>query len=207
MGTHPSENGSDAMGGSGPKAKSKWRRVLLVAGVIIIALVVWAAIDLYGPRTSHLRDFDPDEVARLETAMWRSYYAKQEARLFSQLGELLRKQYNLPLIRSNQVAYHAAKAAYVFKSGKQRSDYEKVLPDLVKFYQAVREVSDTPFDVKPRGETGARMVDHPPATGAARRRRSVALAGGTTSRALPRAGGEVDGAWAAPRRSDDYSRQ
>jgi hypothetical protein len=53
----------------------------------------------------------------------------------------------MPLIRSNRVAYYAAKAAFVFKDGKQRSDYEKALPDLVKFYQAIREMSDLPFDI------------------------------------------------------------
>lgn len=129
------------------KPNSKWRRRLAVLGVIALLLATWAAIDLYAPRTSHLKEFDPDEVARLETAMWRSYYDKHQVRLFWQLGELLRKQYNMPLIRSNRVAYHAAKAAFVFKQGQQRSDYEKALPDLVIFYQAVREVSDVPFDV------------------------------------------------------------
>jgi hypothetical protein len=129
------------------KRRSKWRRILLLPGVIVAALIVWVAIDLYGPRTSHLRDLDPDEVARLETAMWRSYYDKQQVRLFNQLAELLRKQYNMPLVRSNRVAYQAAKAAFIFKDGRQRSDYEKALPNLVDFYGSVREVSDTPFDV------------------------------------------------------------
>jgi hypothetical protein len=133
--------------GSEVKKKSKWRRRLLVIGVVVLLLITWAGIDLYAPRTSHLKEFDPDEVARLETAMWRSYYDKQQARLFWQLAELLRRQYNLPLIRSNRVAYYAAKAAFVFKRGKQRSDYEKALPDLITFYGAVREVSDLPFDV------------------------------------------------------------
>ena len=138
---------SDSKDKPAAKPRSKWRRILLILGAIIAALVVWVGIDLYGPLTSHLRDFDPDEVARLETAMWRSYYDKQQVRLFNQLAELLRKQYNMPLVRSNRVAYHAAKAAFIFKDGKQRSDYEKALPNLVEFYQAVREVSDIPFDV------------------------------------------------------------
>ena len=138
---------SDSKGKPAARPRSRWRRILLIPGVIIAALVVWVGIDLYGPRTSHLRDFDPDEVARLETAMWRSYYDKQQVRLFNQLAELLRKQYNMPLVRSNRVAYHAAKAAFIFKDGRQRSDYEKALPNLVEFYQAVREVSDIGFDV------------------------------------------------------------
>lgn len=90
------------------KPKSKWRRRLMVLGLIVLALVTWAGIDLYAPRTSHLKGFDPDEVARLETDMWRSYYDKQQLRLFWQLAELLRKQYNMPFFRSNRVAYNVS---------------------------------------------------------------------------------------------------
>jgi hypothetical protein len=85
---------------------SKKRRILLIAGIIVAVLVVWIAIDLYAPRAAKMRDFDADEVARLETAMWRSYYSKEQVRLFLQLGELLRKQYNMPLItRPKQPSY------------------------------------------------------------------------------------------------------
>src|SRR5437879_11965233 len=101
-------------------------RVIVLGLAVLISGVLY---DLYFPRTSHLREFNPDEVARLETAMWRSYYDKQQVRLFNQLAELLRTQYQMPPLRSNRVAYHAAKAAFIFKDGKQRADYEKALPD------------------------------------------------------------------------------
>ncbi len=127
---------------------SRKRTALKVLAVILLVLVAWTLYDLYAPRTAHLREFNPDEVARLETAMWRSYYDKQRVKLFNELAELLRTQYNMPLIRSNQVAYYAADAAFVFKKGKQRSDYEKALPDLIKFYTAVRKMSDIPFNVE-----------------------------------------------------------
>jgi hypothetical protein len=124
------------------------RRILVRVIALVLALLICGVLyDLYFPRTTHMREFDPDEVARLETAMWRSYYEKQRVRLFNQLSELLRTQYHMPLVRSNQVAYYAANAAFVFKQGKQRSDYEKALPDLVKFYGAIRQMSDIPFDV------------------------------------------------------------
>ena len=124
------------------------RLFLKIVGVAAVLIGAWTAYDLYAPRTAHLREFDANEVARLETAMWRSYYEKERLRLFTELGEMLRTQYNMPFIRSNLVAYYAANAAFVFKRGKQRSDYEKALPDLVKFYQAIRKVSDSPFDVE-----------------------------------------------------------
>jgi hypothetical protein len=129
------------------KKKSRKKRVLVICGLLLFAISAWVLYDLYGPHTAHLREFDADEVARLETAMWRSYYEKERVRLFNQLSELLRTQYEMPLVRSNQVAYYAANAAFVFKKGKQRSDYEEALPDLVKFYQSLRNMSDIPFDV------------------------------------------------------------
>jgi len=128
---------------AGKRSRAKW--IILV----VLALgLAWLGYDLYGPRSSKLRDFDPNEVARLETDMWRSYYAKERLKLFTQLAELMRSQYHMPLATSNAVAYQAAKAAFVFKDGKTRADYEKALPNLVKFYQAIREGSDTPFDVE-----------------------------------------------------------
>ncbi|HSS19202.1 MAG TPA: hypothetical protein VLL54_03950 [Pyrinomonadaceae bacterium] len=127
--------------------KSRKRLVLKILAVVVVLLASWVAYDLFVPRTTHMREFDPDEVARLETAMWRSYYEKHRVQLFRQLSELMRTQYNMPLWRSNQVAYYAANAAFVFKKGKERSDYEQALPDLVKFYAAVRQMSDIPFDV------------------------------------------------------------
>src|SRR6059058_245204 len=124
------------------------RKIVVRVMVLVLALLICGGLyDLYFPRTTHLREFDPDEVARLETAMWRSYYDKQRLRLFNELSELLRTQYHMPLIRSNQVAYYAANAAFVFKQGKQRTDYEKALPDLLKFYGEIRKLSDIAFDV------------------------------------------------------------
>lgn len=122
------------------------RRALAVAAAVALALVAWIAYDLYAPRHTSLRDFDPDEVARLETEMWRSYYSRQRVRLFTEMSELLRKQYRLPLWRSQAVAYQAARAAFVFKDGHTRSDYERALPNLLSFYKSIREVSDTDFD-------------------------------------------------------------
>ena len=119
------------------------RRALAVGAALFIILAAWVAYDLYAPRRTTLRDFDPDEVARLETEMWRSYYSRQRVRLFTQMSELLRTQYRLPLWRSNAVAYQAAKAAFVFKDGHSRADYERALPNLVSFYESIREVSDT----------------------------------------------------------------
>jgi hypothetical protein len=128
------------------KKKRRIKQILKVLAVLLVLLIAWISYDLFSPRSAHLREFNPDEVARLETAMWRSYYDKQRVKLFKELAELLRTQYQMPFFRSNRVAYYAANAAFVFKRGKQRGDYEQALPDLVKFYQSIRDMSDVPFD-------------------------------------------------------------
>ncbi len=131
-----------------PSTSRKPRRLRWVILAVLIVGLGWLGFDLYGPRKHSLRDFDPNEVARLETDMWRSYYAKQRVKLFNQLAELMRSQYGMPLATSNAVAYQAAKAAFVFKEGKKREDYEKALPNLIKFYQAIHDGADVDFDVE-----------------------------------------------------------
>jgi hypothetical protein len=124
------------------------RRIVLKLTVVIIAgLLAYTAFDLLAPRSSRMRSFDPNEIARLDTAMWRSYYAKQQVKLYNQMTELLRTQYNLPFVRSNTVAYQAARAAFVFKGGHNRQEYEKALPYLISFYTSLHKVSDISFDI------------------------------------------------------------
>jgi len=129
-----------------PARRGRLARGLVVALGLLLMFGAWLAYDLYAPRRTSLRRFDPEEVARLETAMWRSYYDRRRLALFLELAELLRTQYRLPFWRSNAVAYRAARAAFVFKDGKARAEYERALPDLVGFYQSIREVADTDFD-------------------------------------------------------------
>lgn len=128
--------------------RKRIRRIIVRVIALVLALVICGVLyDLFYPRKTQLREFDPDEVARLETAMWRSYYEKQRVRLFNEATELLRTQYHMTPVKSNVVAYYAANAAFVFKEGKQRSDYEKALPDLITFYNYLHNMSDIDFDV------------------------------------------------------------
>ncbi|MBS1793812.1 MAG: hypothetical protein JSS81_08155 [Acidobacteria bacterium] len=126
------------------------KKILLKIGFATLlagaALAGWIAYDLYTPQKTDIREFDPDEVARLDTAMWRSYYSRERLKLYSQLTELLEKQYRLNFWQRQLVAFYAAKATFTFKDGKSRADYEKALPDLEKFYGELRAVSTTEFD-------------------------------------------------------------
>ncbi|SRR6266705_2100442 len=71
------------------RTPSRTRKVVIRVIALVLALLICGVLyDLYFPRTTHMREFDPDEVARLETAMWRSNFEKQRLRLFNQLSEL-----------------------------------------------------------------------------------------------------------------------
>jgi hypothetical protein len=94
----------------------------------------------------NLRQFDPAVLGRLDTEMWRSYYERRPLLLFRQLTTLPRDQYGMPRLEATVNAYRAARAAFTFKDGKSRTDYEKALPDLEKFYRDVSARSTEPFD-------------------------------------------------------------
>ena len=126
---------------------SRKRRWWPLAALSFFAILCgWVMLDLAVPVRGSLREFDSHAVARMETAMWRSYYGHHSVRLFRELAELLRTQYHLPFWRSQAGAYRAAKAAVVFQRGHNRGEYERALPDLEAFYRLIRAASGAPFD-------------------------------------------------------------
>jgi hypothetical protein len=108
--------------------------------------VGWAVAEVARPRRADIRVFDPDEVARLETAMWRSYYDRRRLPLFGQLVALLQGQFHLQPLRAVALAGLAARAAAVFQVGAGHDDYRRALPYLERYYAGIRAVSEVPFD-------------------------------------------------------------
>jgi hypothetical protein len=127
-----------------PLVRSGMRRFFLV---LAASLALWITWDLNHSTPHSLRTFDPHQVGRLETAMWRSYYEHRRLAMFGQLVDLMRTQYQLPFWSSTAAGYHAAKAAVVFQRGHNRAEHELALPDLISYYGIIRRFSDTPFDV------------------------------------------------------------
>ncbi|MDP4264051.1 MAG: hypothetical protein Q8941_16105 [Bacteroidota bacterium] len=119
-------------------------RKKIIPGLLFL-LAGWIVIDLYYPFKRDISKIDARETARMEGAMWRSYYEKKKLKLFFQSAELIREEFHFPFWRSNRAAYYAAKAAFVFKDGHNRSDYDKALPYLKKYYGLVNDISITPF--------------------------------------------------------------
>lgn len=115
--------------------------------LLTLLLIIWVLVDLFIPRKGDFRHFEPGAVARLDAAMWRSYYEQKPVRLGWQSARLLREQVHAPFWRSFVMSYHAAKAAFVFKDGKTRADYNRALPNLEAFYAHISRLSSHPIDV------------------------------------------------------------
>ena len=62
---------------------------LLTLAAVVVALGTWAVY----PRSPSLAGFDPDAMARIDTAMWRDYYEKRYAALFYNLYSVSREQF------------------------------------------------------------------------------------------------------------------
>jgi hypothetical protein len=121
------------------------RKIILT---IVLTLAVWVTIDLNYPFKTDIKKFNATETAILDGAMWRSYYEKKRLLLFLQSARLMRNQFHIPFWRSNLMAYHVAKAAFILKDGKSRADYENALPDLLKYYAAINSISTVSFDAE-----------------------------------------------------------
>jgi hypothetical protein len=118
---------------------------MILAGSVL--LLAWILLELHIPVQNNIRKFNAAEVARLDAEMWRSYYNRKPVILFNQLASLMRKQFHAPFFRSYLMAYQAARAAFVFKDGENRTDYEKALPYLVNFYGNIERMSTESFNV------------------------------------------------------------
>lgn len=121
----------------------KRKRILLW---LLFLFIGWIAIDLFYPFKRDISKINAEETARLDAAMWRSYYEKKKTKLFFQAGKLMRNEFHFPLWRSYRVAYYAAKAAFVFKDGQNPDDYEKALPFLKKYYDLINDISTVSFN-------------------------------------------------------------
>jgi hypothetical protein len=119
------------------------RRTILV---ILISAIAAAGIYLCWPRKADLRAFDPAEMARLETAMWRDYYEKHYPRLFYHLYELSRTQFGFSPMDSFRIALSAARAAKTFQPTRSRAEADAALPQLVTYYRLLQPAAPVAFD-------------------------------------------------------------
>lgn len=120
------------------------RSALALAAVLLGGLVGYAA----WPRHADLRAFEPAEIARLETAMWRDYYDKRYGALFYHLYALSRTQFGFSPLDSLRVAWAAAQAARAFQPTRSREAADAALPKLVTYYRLLVSAAPGGFDVE-----------------------------------------------------------
>jgi hypothetical protein len=123
------------------------RKVILGTAIAAVLVAAYAAI----PRHADLRAFDPAEMARLETAMWRDYYDKRYAALFIHLYESTRTQFGFSPIKSLHIAFSAAEAARTFQPTRSRREAYAALPALVAYYRDFAPAAPAAFDAEEAG--------------------------------------------------------
>jgi len=120
------------------------RKMILGTAAAAALVAAYAVI----PRHADLRAFDPAEMARLETAMWRDYYDKRYGALFYHLYESTRTQFGFSPLQSLHVAFSAAEAARTFQPTRSRREADAALPALVAYYRNFAPAAPVAFDVE-----------------------------------------------------------
>lgn len=120
------------------------RKMILGTAAAAALVAAYAVI----PRHADLRAFDPAEMARLETAMWRDYYDKRYGALFYHLYESTRTQFGFSPLQSLHVAFSAAEAARTFQPTRSRREADAALPALVAYYRNFAPAAPMAFDVE-----------------------------------------------------------
>ena len=117
--------------------------------VVFTLALLFGAIAAYAswPRQADLRGFEPAEIARLETAMWRDYYDRRYPALFYHLYELSRTQFGFSPLDSFRIAWAAARAAKAFQPTRSREAADAALPPLVTYYRLLASATPGGFDV------------------------------------------------------------
>ena len=95
-------------------------------------------------------DFDPDELARLETRMWKAYYRRQPARLFGLLVQAIRAQARVWWPRALGASLLLTRAAAGF--ARATGDYERYAPDIGRAYRMLRLPAHVDVDAVARNE-------------------------------------------------------
>ena len=120
------------------------RKTFLGVAAAAVLVAAYAAI----PRHADLRAFDPAEMARLETAMWRDYYDKRYVALCFHLYESTRTQFGFSPFKSLHIALSAAEAARAFQPTRSRREADAALPALVAYYRDVATAAPVTFEVE-----------------------------------------------------------
>lgn len=123
------------------------RRVWHVLIRVVVALVVALTLIVFGQHRlarPDLSGFEPAELGRVESAMWRSYYEGRWFRLGAQTMQVSCGQYRFSWWDGVRIATHTASAAAHFRT---HTDDPRCLPRLVSYYRIIEPAAPARFDV------------------------------------------------------------
>jgi len=120
------------------------RRVFGGASVLVavVALLIWLQDAVSKPDMS---GFDPQEMGRLESGMWRSYYDGRWLQLACQTMEGASGQYRFSWWDGSRSSLHAARAALFFR---KNTDDPRCLPELERYYAIISKATGQKFDIR-----------------------------------------------------------
>jgi len=99
-----------------------------------------------------LKEFNPVEIARLETRMWQAYYSHRFFKLFLIVLELINKHFHLNFFLTLKASFYLAVSAMHFRLGRGRENERKIQKNLTKFYKIVNQYSLEKFDYEKTAE-------------------------------------------------------
>jgi hypothetical protein len=144
------------MSGDGGMAKDQQAggrsRIRQIAAAVVAGVALAAAYICF-PRHADLTKFDPNAMARLETAMWRHYYEKRYLPLFADLYGVARSEYGFSPLASAQLAVAAASAAKAFQPSTSRAEAEAALPSLIDYFRILSNAAPAPVEVEDAART------------------------------------------------------
>jgi hypothetical protein len=112
---------------------------------VFLLTVILAIILQHSAARPNLRAFDPQEMGRMESAMWRSYYERQWVRLGWQAMQLGCGQYGFSWWDSARMSAHAAVSAMHFR---ESTDDPRCLAELVSYYRIAQRAVYSRWDVQ-----------------------------------------------------------
>ena len=110
--------------------------------VAVVALLIWLQDAVSKPDMS---GFDPQEMGRLESGMWRSYYDGRWLQLACQTMEGASGQYRFSWWDGSRSSLHASRAALFFR---KNTDDPMCLPELEQYYAIISKATGQKFDIR-----------------------------------------------------------
>jgi hypothetical protein len=121
-------------------------RIKFYCRIGLLALAAGLLLVVAQDRTArpNPRGFDPQEMGRLESAMWRSYYDGRWLRLIGQTMQVSCGQYGFSWWDGARLSKHAAIAAMYFR---RETNDPRCIGQLESYYGIVRHATRISFDV------------------------------------------------------------